>query len=94
MEGCSIQGSQDLKFENPNPGLHEYKVKTGRPYPITPDEWLEYAEWYKTTAEYKYKNGTKDIKDRDIETYGTLCEHEHVSSMEEEGLGFRVLYDV
>ena len=72
MEGCSVQGSQDLKFDNPNPGLYEYKIKTGRSYPNTHEEWLEYAEWYKTTPSYKYKSFEKDIKDRDEETYGAL----------------------
>ena len=86
LEGCAIQGCQDLKFENPNPGLHEYKVKTGRSYPNTHDEWMEYAEWYKTTAEYKYKNGTKSINDRDLDTYGTLHEEDVSSEDEKEAL--------
>jgi hypothetical protein len=50
MERRAIQRSQDLrKFENPNPGLHEYKVKTGRSYPNTKEEWEVFKTWQKGT---------------------------------------------
>jgi hypothetical protein len=64
----------------------EYKIKTGRSYPNTHEEWLEYAEWYKTTAEYKYKTFEKDIKDRDLETYGPLQEDVSSEDYEKEAL--------
>ena len=50
MEGCTVQGFQDLEFVNPNPGLWEYKVKTGRSYPNTKEEWEVYKTWYLTST--------------------------------------------
>jgi hypothetical protein len=52
LGGCH---NTDRLCTYPNIGLHEYKVKTGRSYPNTDEEWQEYHEWYKTTAAYKYK---------------------------------------
>lgn len=54
MEGRVVQGSEDLEFDyvNPNPGLWEYKVKTGRGYPNTKEEWEVFKTWYKGTHAY------------------------------------------
>jgi hypothetical protein len=50
MEGCSFQRCPCI---NPNPNLFEYKIKTGRSWPITNSEMEVYNTWYKTTHGYR-----------------------------------------
>ena len=58
LDGCPLQGRKDIikfplsVYDNPNHGLWEYKVKTGRSYPNTKEEWEVYKTWEKGTHGY------------------------------------------
>ena len=76
MERLSFQRCPAI---NPNPGLWEYKVKTGRSYPNTKEEWIVYKTWQVENTYDWLQTETGWIKQKviceetDEEEEGTVC---------------------